>query len=133
MYIHTYTYIHTYIRIYIHTYIHTYIQGGNEAGGVGLAWRSETPVKELSDLLQVSGGPRTGLRIISPELLKREGRGRPQELLRVALEPPADNAYFTQVLFLLFVLFLTPADNGYASRCLSLARPQGVRCLGLKV
>jgi hypothetical protein len=74
-----------------------------------MAGRSETPVKELSDLLQVSGGPRTGLRIISPELLKREGRGRPQELLRVALEPPADNAYFTQVLFLLFVLFLNPS------------------------
>jgi hypothetical protein len=72
-------------------------EGGNEAGGVGLAWKSETPLKELSDLLHLSGGPRTGLRIISPELLKREGRGRPQELLRVALEPPADNAYFTQL------------------------------------
>jgi hypothetical protein len=63
----------------------------------------------LSDLLHLSGGPRTGLRIISPELLKREGRGRPQELLRVALEPPADNAYFTQVLvFCAFFSFSNP-------------------------
>ena len=33
-----------------------------------------------------------GAGVISPELLPREGRGRPQELLPVALEPPPDNS-----------------------------------------
>jgi hypothetical protein len=50
-----------------------------------------------------------GAGIISPEVLKEEGRGRPQDLLPVALEPPRDNAFFREV--------VAPPNPATPARC----------------